>query len=489
MSKRFYCLILVIVLIFTLLITGISDGGNQISKNDGSVYLSAIKQGTKGSLYWTNLYNGEERQRIPLYFFYMLGGLIFGSLGMTINHIFYLLGVIGAVLFVIAIYKFIDQMELTARAKLFVLIIAFTLNQGGISELAYPEVYPFNTLLSYPHLTLSSALYLFIVTELLNLYKHKDRLVSTKLLALNVLLGIIHPFMLFPSNFIHLVFMLRKLKVNQDLSLYDKIKAIIVNLTFSNLLIAPYCIYIFLFYTITSYSNEVSQGGLLLDVMFFKANITTIFLLIIGVILSVKFKLFRLSRTQFMDVFIIMVSIVICMLCPLPFQRRISEMLGFFIAVFLATIIIEKKLKILAIILVLINLINAVSFLHTQENYDVYVYSLPKEVVELQKYIDNRNIEGYFLADIYTAQFIPYISQNPVYVGHYALTLHCKEKLDRLYSDKTEAEWINFIEDNKFDFICLNKKDKLTAFILPAIRHLYTLLYENEMYILYGVGI
>jgi hypothetical protein len=152
---------------------GHSFGGFLLNPADGNSYLAKMYEGWRGDWRFTLPYTADPDQGAYLFTFYLLLGHLARLLRLPLIGVFHLARLIGAVLLLWALWRFLQNLD--PQGKHTRLVFALACLGLGMGWLAFPfgvvtsdfwvaEAYPFLSAYTNPHFVLSLAILVWLLT-------------------------------------------------------------------------------------------------------------------------------------------------------------------------------------------------------------------------------------------------------------------------------------------------------------------------------------
>jgi hypothetical protein len=482
---------------------------------DTNTYFSFINQVSEGNILFTNRFTPESVPYIMFRPVFLLIG-IFGYF-LTPLIAYYLFKIIFLFFFIFLVNKFIKlivkENEIIAT-KIFIYFgsgigyLLLWLSKLGTKrihsiDLRYGVSNSISLNILPVHFVISICLMIAIIILYYNFWVTKKirYLIYSSLLSL--LLGFVHLFDVITILFIFAMFMLLKI-INKSEKIINVIK---YNAIFG-LINIPAFIYI---YYLFSYVDTLSSWN--------KQNILTtppIQTILLGFLIPLGFACFyflykitnkkKISELEYILYFWIISSILLVYM-PINLQSRFLEginipimilgALGFSkIIEFLSNYIKWNKFKLFSLIIIFI-LISPTSFLWLEKvhnsskinnNFDTFIplYLEKTELEAINWLKENSDSEDIVISGYKIGNYIPRVSGNRVFLGHWAQTIDfdSKKKLvQKFYSDQIQR--IKIIENYDIKFIYYGYEERKKGTIIPndKIRQVY----NNKNIIIYEV--
>lgn len=213
MPKRAIWIVLLVLLLVALpyvfaALAGGADhvfGGFLLNPQDGNSYLAKMYQGWRGDLRFTLAFSANPGEGGYLFLFYLFLGHLARWTGLSLLLIFHLARLLGALLMLLSLWRFLAVTVASERWRLW----AFTLANLGLglgwlvfasgvltADFWVAEAYPFLSAYANPHFALGLALLLYLLTlpAAANQAVTTRWLADWKLGAAAFLLSVISPF-------------------------------------------------------------------------------------------------------------------------------------------------------------------------------------------------------------------------------------------------------------------------------------------------------
>ncbi|MFW5962621.1 MAG: hypothetical protein ACOCQR_03295 [bacterium] len=452
------------------------------NKGDAVTYIYKMQIGYSGEWLYKNFYDIRNETRSLFFTFYILLGHIARVLNLNITLLFHVARIVSGYFLLLMLYSLIKKI-VKAREKVNFYFIIASLFYPVIGILL-AEAYTSSSIIASPHMALSMGLYLYIGKLLMEF--HEDKKNKFCLATSIFFLILIHPFMIFPINAFNLALFLKRngLKCSKKNFLkwvYDTISINIGSL--------PYLIYILYIFSSEEFQRWITQSQL----STFPFLIMSFDVFLYFIFRNVKNENGVKFKDKFAEIDIWVIVILICVLLPFSFQRRMIEGLGVLIGISSAYFLLYSKRRVVNKIIILLmglQLIYITIFLpiiSVQQRVPTYISYEEKQV--LNYFIDN-NIQGKYVLSIdIFGLYMPAYTYNKSYIGHSAETGSLEYKKEKLFNLKSKEQFNVFISENNFDYIIINKQadTKLKKRFLEFSKVFKEQkVFENKQFIIYA---
>jgi hypothetical protein len=460
---------------------------------DFQTYLFKMKLGEEGYWLYQNFFVFENNNPNFIFIFYILLGKISGLLQINSMVSYHVIKIIFSYLTLHYLYKIISMFFVTK--KQINLIFLFT----SLLSLNSFQFEIFNSLANYPHFAFTYYLLFIIIYKLFKHYRDPYFRIRDwiKISIINLLMVLVAPYMIVPITIIYILLFVKK----------ESIKNLFFNLIKINILAVIFDLYLLIAFQTTDYEKWIDQANIGVSSSF---AVIRIFLFIFSVpllfsIVKIKKIDFRLSAWS--------LTYLICLLLPVSFQVRLffGMNIAFCLLMFYCVSQLELKNKLkyilkiyFILVFILISSKQIIFFYPMILKFDqanaasTYINNDSKDVITWinQNHIKNKKI----LANIDISSWIPGMTFNKVYIGHYSLSYNLSNKIEKIKSLKDEEDIKEFINELNIDYLIAYKENdnitqeykKLLSYFEvlnnKTIEHInFTKLYENNGYVVYHV--
>lgn len=425
---------------------------------DTNTYLSDMRQASTGKILFSNDFTSEVTPSIqfnPLW-------LMMGWLSIIFSPIFtwYTVKLIALILFFFSLNKIINLLKITQQGIAWILVLfgsgigyvfqilhyGFGFKLFGSADVGIPSSNSISLHLAPVHFAISVSLMILIVYYYYSFWKNKNWKTFLIFSSLTFVLGFIHLFdviTLAVAFFLYSLLLLKQGRKIKDLILY--------NVIYGLFNIPPFLYTFYIFVINTTYANWNSQNLLLSPKL-----LHLFFGFLIPMLLAISFisfkKVFLKKDLSNIEILLVCwsVSSILLMYSPFNIQRRFIEGLNIPIMILAALgldLIKETAIKIkipniVTYFFVTVFVILAIPtsiywagkvYINVDKIYDgdyfVPAY-LSQDEMKVLDWISTNVSDSNILASYTLSNYIPRISDNRVYIGHWAQTVNFEEKKD-----------------------------------------------------------
>lgn len=454
---------------------------------DTNTYLSFMQQAKEGHLLFTNRYTSENVPYIifnPVY-------LVIGWLSFLLNSwvAYYLVKFIFLFIFIYLIYKLlklvVNESELSVSSffvlfgsgigYIFILLNYFGFKRYGSIDYWVSETNSVAMNIAPVHFVISICLMILIIIFYFKFWENRKLKYLILASFLSVILGFVHFFDLITLILIFGIYMMWKfVKAKEKLALILK-----YNLVYGIPLIVPF-VYTYFLYALNPFFKAWNEQNFLPSPEF-KQIIFGFFFPLIFALIYFAFKLFKKQKFNEIEVILFawIFSGFVLLYSPFNIQLRFIEGLNIpimilgslgFLRVVLPLIINSFRIKHIKAISIFMAfaLISPTSFywlykINAEVKPDIKVddyivqYFLEKSELEAMHWLrDNTDSEDIVLSSYGIGNYIPRISGNRVFLGHWAQTIDFQNKkalVSKFYSTNDENFRKNLINSYGIGYV------------------------------------
>lgn len=423
------------------------------NNNDQSTYLAWIKQAADGKILLEDKFTTEFQAGLFFHPLFLITGWFSGITGIDALSSYHTLRIISGFFLMNLLYYFGCLFLKKFSHRFFFLVLASLSSgfgwlfsspilPGNIQclDLLAPEAITFLTILTKPLFSVSLILMLAIFMLMFKSYKSGKAVFTALAGLLGLILGLIHPYDMVSIYCISILYLIL------TKSALKQAKYFILFLVIS----LPAIIYQYLIFNFDPVFKEWSQKQLTLTPH------PLSFVITYGLIglFAVIYIIYIIVNKKNSKIYLFLISWIICALIlvylPFKFQRRLILGLHIPLCIFAAKLILDfilpfikkasmfKGVREPIILAMIIVIVMPGNFVYIYRNMldmknNILNYCLPNEDLEALKWID-KNVPPaeIIIASPVISQYIPGLTGNKVYAGHYDQTIDNNNKIQKL---------------------------------------------------------
>lgn len=496
-------------------------GVSLINRVDYPVYFSYIEQAKAGNFLFKDLFTSEDQPQIIFHLFFLVLGFVAKLFSLSPIYIFQLARIILIPVFVFIIYLFISFVFSKKQERtISLLLICFSSGIGAWflpwmkqapMDTWVPEAITFLSLYTHPLFILS--LSLIILIFFLMLFALKYNRLSYAFIAgvCGLVLFQIHPYH-FPTIFLTLILFWLGLFIYQKRIHWRFFKYGII----FTLISAPSIIY---YWRLSSAhwltAHRIAQAiPLHLTPPLWNLGITYGILWVLALTGMYIYLKKRKINIVFLFLCIWLISHIVLIYSPLPFQRRMIEGLHIVISIFATFSIFlfyknaKNYLKSILIVLFIFVLAfsNIYNIARDIKMFKTSYLSVPEKLITAMQWLKNNTLKNAIIlntSEVHTGNLIPAFAIRKTYIGHGVETAYAQQKQQEVTwffnTNNNDKAKYDFLKKNNINYVFFSKGEEDSQLpkesreseeavgFQPQEKNYLKLVYENKFVNIYKV--